>query len=728
MLGLDSLGVVVTTALAVAAGVALYRFIRRPASGGSTGQTTSLCETTHTVGSSGQSTSMTATEDIDVNRLVEFQAGRSGKGSQLEAPTLPATRTTNPYASDTESPVVGRPDSHMPTSDPPPRELNRDLSNAHDQTHDISSDEDSAVDDSSLSIIIDDITSTLSSVANNDALIPAVIDEQLREVVALEQTASNTDVSATSYDSPATSDDDLCALASVGLLTPSSDPVAIDFPVDRRSEESKSSSDAPPTIQPPPASSEAQDDELDIACEDPIDVNANDSDLLHDLDTVRRYRPAARTPRELRPASQRRPKDSDPRERALSIALRLSFRPGGICQFSLLAQRRSDFPYRINVRMLGRTEVFSTLQDDWYELRAPAELGELLRSGAIGVAVLPGNNILKWTLAQRDVYVLGVVPDFGGYVTVSRLVIGEEHVILCDSALRGSVADALAAAGCAAFSEVNSTDGIPDGWIAFRNVNPTKPVPALNDGGILDTLRPLADLEIALRHGIKVDRSDWLLGHGPTIILHGDVAAAGVVLIDGQPAAINDAGVCDAPGKGDIGEHTVWSASKFRSYRIVEGLQEWEAWPAHRPSNSVVCGAAVFPMSGSKGHERGLIVPSRDAVLIGARVGEIHHCLPDPRSRSSSNVVFPAFDPIWLIPRFPLRCDRAIPVIHTSTTLSTPNAQTPDGSVRRSLREWCRLILDAHHRRLVVEPSNATTEALWNAYEQVAHAHWRRLK
>jgi hypothetical protein len=459
---------------------------------------------------------------------------------------------------------------------------------------------------------------------------------------------------------------------------------------------------------------------------DVLDAN---EDGVETWGTPRRYRPA---PRLLRPdrAGTTRNRDSAAGSNSLQMAVRLSFRTGGICQFSLLAQRRSDLPERIEVRGRDRTELLRALQDDWYELKAPNDLSGLLRDGAAWTSTQPGKVAARWTLASRDIYVLGVLADFGGYVSTPRLTIGEDHVVLCVAGRQTDVSAALRAAGCAEARLIESGSGVPHGWIAFRNVKPSRWVPAANDGDVLETLRPLANIDIRLEGGIKVDRSAWLIDHPPTIRLIGDLASAGEVMIDGEPVLVASDGVCVSPRLGELGEHTIWSSSATRRYQVVQGMQEWEPWAAHRTPNASICGATVFPLAGSQPDSRQVLVPAGEFALIGAIPGTVLHCSRDVSSRSPVSVAFPRFDPVWIIPRYPLRCDRrtaCVRRIGTDLPSLMPNNTRPRIH-RASLWEWSSLILDAHRRKLISDPADVTTANLWAEYERAARSIWRRLK
>lgn len=470
---------------------------------------------------------------------------------------------------------------------------------------------------------------------------------------------------------------------------------------------------------------ESGDGESDL---DPAGGTDGDKRLTERTQTPRRYRPAPRLPRPERVGGARaRSKVSD---RALSTAIRLSFRPGYICQFSLLAERRQDLPEEVEVRARERTETFRALQDDWYELKAPDDLSGLLRDGAVWTTARSVGIPARWMLPHRDVYVLGVVADFGGYVTAPRLTVGEDHVVLCSTDRRGDVTTALAAAGCVDFRQVDANSGVPDGWIAFRSIRPSRSVPATNDGDILDTLRPLAAIEIALEGGIKLERSAWLVGHGPTIRIVGDLANAGEIQIDSQPALVAEDGTCVSPNQEELGEHIVWSSGATKRYLIIPGQADWKPWIAHRTSNASICGAAVFPATAAEKNFRQIVVPTGDFTLLGPRPGMVYHCARDASSRSAVAVTFPAFDPVWIVPRHPLRSDRrAAKVKRLGSDLTSPSLlRTRPKGRHDAIRQWATIILDAHRRKLILDPADVPTADLWKQYERAARSIWRRLK
>ena len=73
----------------------------------------------------------------------------------------------------------------------------------------------------------------------------------------------------------------------------------------------------------------------------------------------------------------------------------------------------------------------------------------------------------------------------------------------------------------------------PAGGCSERSV-PQRPVPLSSDADILNVLRPVPEIEIALEGGIRLAYNSWLLGHPPAIRIYGAPEHTESVLIDGK--------------------------------------------------------------------------------------------------------------------------------------------------------------------------------------------------
>ena len=95
--------------------------------------------------------------------------------------------------------------------------------------------------------------------------------------------------------------------------------------------------------------------------------------------------------------------------------------------------------------------------------------------------------------------------------------------------------------------------GVPKGWLLFKNVPVTTALPHDPADGIINILRPVHDVEIELRGGIRVQNLKWLHGHPPEIRLRGDRVTLEVV-IDQQTATCDEDGRLHRPRVGRTGE------------------------------------------------------------------------------------------------------------------------------------------------------------------------------
>ncbi len=99
----------------------------------------------------------------------------------------------------------------------------------------------------------------------------------------------------------------------------------------------------------------------------------------------------------------------------------------------------------------------------------------------------------KRVLGGRELYVLGAGNEFGmyGFVSIARLWRNVRHTVLAIASLREGVVAALQRAGCTVASVSDDTiPGVPAGWLLFREVVPTCPVPMENGPDSLNALCP----------------------------------------------------------------------------------------------------------------------------------------------------------------------------------------------------------------------------------------------
>ena len=456
-----------------------------------------------------------------------------------------------------------------------------------------------------------------------------------------------------------------------------------------------------------------------------------------------------RAPPHYRPPTGRPPSPPEPRQIQTTpahtaspradVAVRILFQHDGYCTVSLLAKRLPGLPEEVTVFSESGEVGLDALQDEWYQV-FPDNLADLLRTGFVWT----GRGInQEWVLsAGREVFVLAPGTAHRGFVSCPRLTLGRDHVVLCAATRLPAVEDALDEAGCSGWSQLGEDDGVPTGWRVLRNVRPRRPVPLDNDADVLNVLRPLPKIEIALEGGIRLFYNTWLLGYPPAIRVYGDPEHSETVLIDDQKAVGSDRNGYTAPGWDREGGHKIWCSSTKKSYSLVCCEANWAFWPAYSFSlrdtlgedcEFAFCGPLVRPAANdAQQDQRGtLLVPPGNPALLGARPGEIFFVHRRSDVRGAQCLGLPPFDPVWALPAQPLRCDKRNNRI---LLIGKPEAMPGDAGNRQpaedshDLEQWCRIILDASRKGLAVEPAPPATHQLWRSYKHLARRLWKRLR
>lgn len=467
--------------------------------------------------------------------------------------------------------------------------------------------------------------------------------------------------------------------------------------------------------------------------------------------TPRQYRPAVRAPGASRVATL----DSEERagrDRTLPIEVRLIFERAGFCRVSLLPRRAPGLPGEIAVSGSGDPPELIALQDEWYQDVVLPDAGALLRRGIEWEGFLSDKRIVRWSLSGREIYVLCRHGDLNGFVSTPRLILGEQHVVLCTVDRLQEVRRAIELTGSPDPAMLDGVSGMPPGWVGLRGVVPRTPVAPSPPGDILDALRPLADVEIVFEGGIRLERLTWLNGYPPRIRLRGDVGAIGKVVIDEREATLSLDGGYVVPGWDLQGQHQVWCASASRSYSIREGAEDWEAWDAYtwsmadfsadgERSRAAICGVLVLPPRAAPKDSRAVMVSASNPILLGAVPGQIQACEVRSDVRAETCTGFTWFDPVWAIPADALRCDKRVARVlligdpHPVAPQNLPQRAGTQKRLRRAGREdarrveaWCSAILTACRKGLRTEPHGADVAALWQEYKRHAKAIWRSLR
>lgn len=419
------------------------------------------------------------------------------------------------------------------------------------------------------------------------------------------------------------------------------------------------------------------------------------------------------------------------RDRALDIEVRVLFEHGGFCTITLLPKRTPALGEELLVSSSSGPLELTALQDEWYQDVRPDELGRLLRDGTEWSS---GGGGPRWVLSGREIYVLCPHNDLNGFVSTPRLILGEQHLVLCAVERLQDVLRAIEITGSPPPAVLDAANGMPPGWLGLRGIVPREPVAPSERQDILNALRPLVGVEIVLEGGIRLERLTWLSGYPPRIRVRGDVGAIGDIVIDGhRTAPIADGGYA-IPGWDLPGQHQVWCASASRSYSIREGAEDWDAWDAYtwsmgefsaggERSRAAICGVLVRPPNVAPTEHCTVLVPVSNPVLLGAVPGQIQACEVRSDLRAETCTGFPWFDPVWALPADALRCDK-----RTARTLLIGDARPvgPPHRLRRRdgalaqpqhagreqaklIKAWCCAILSAGRKGLQTERPELTS-------------------
>ena len=455
------------------------------------------------------------------------------------------------------------------------------------------------------------------------------------------------------------------------------------------------------------------------------------------------YRPPAGGPPRLQRRSPRRDtadndSGADVRARPSRIELRVIFQRGGWSIVSLVARRPPGFPDELTLSSRAGEVELLALEDDWYQDVVPDNLADILRSGCVWTHRDTGQ---EWRLSGRDVFALTPSSTHRGYMSCPRLALGRNHAVLCAATQLTAVEACLREGGCGGWTTFREEDGALAslaGWVVLRDVVPQRPVPLSDEADILNVLRPLPEVEIALEGGIRLAYTTWLLGHPPRIRMYGDPEHRGAVLIDGQEASRSEEGAYTAPGWDLAGEHHVWCSGTTQRFFLESGQSSWEYWPAYLfslPAGGTFefCGPLVRPATlDVSTRPYGVVqVPPGNPLLLGPCPGDVFLAHGRPELRGAQCLALPPFAPVWALPAQPLRCDK-----RTSRVLAVgePRAANTRGCDRQprtrgrghDVEWWCRLILDASRKGLAVEPACPVNRALWHSYKQFAREMRRR--
>ena len=441
------------------------------------------------------------------------------------------------------------------------------------------------------------------------------------------------------------------------------------------------------------------------------------------------YVPSIRTPKTTRPKSRQEPKKTvEQRSRPinLQVSVRVVFGRRNSVQVSLLPARGGNLREEIEVMGPSGEESWFACQDEWYGDLFPADISDSLANGTrwrCGSAT--------WTLSPRDIFVLAPNQTIYGFVSTTRLLLNEDHLILCKEGAKEIVCGELEKAGCDDF-DCRSGHGIPEGWALFSNVRPIVAVDHDESAGIRNVLRPLEDIDIYLEGGIRLSRKRWLHGHPPRIRIRGGRDENPAVSIDSRAASRNSDGSFETQSAFSLGQHVVFSGGVTVRYEIVEGQESWNPFEAFRYNMDfdhnrevTVCGPIVM------GDGEQNLVPTTNRCLLGAKPGQIYFCESPYGQSTKAMLAITKFPVVWALPINPYQCKKSDVF---AIAISTIEVSPLEGYLRRRLRmtdevfHWCNAILNSSRKGLRPDPNDRIIMKLWSEYVHAARQIRRSMK
>ena len=384
----------------------------------------------------------------------------------------------------------------------------------------------------------------------------------------------------------------------------------------------------------------------------------------------------------------------------------ISFLPGGLgMSVSVLLSRADGMPETLNVSADGDFFPLHAIDENLFEAICPSNDNHVAEGF---IAETEGDPVRRWVRSARDLHAFSQRPGVAGFVSVPRVLIGQENVVLCRSELVATVQQCASDTGSDPLLEVNGP-GIPDGWHCLRGIRPRHPADFADLDEVFLALNPHPDASIQLSGGVASERGRWVLGAPPAIRVLGVDPGPGELTIDGNPATETSDQGWTAPGWNTLGTHTVRLAGLSRKYEIEKIEEDWPSWNTSDGADFSVCGAKVAYPSGAQA----LAIVGGPYWLLGASADDLAFA---KRSIHGTSIAAPSFLPVWALQ--PLGSGRRSGAIALAHRIS-PRSPTSACS-RREILLWCQLLRGAG------APLGSTEESLWREYRNFARSLRRK--
>ena len=401
-----------------------------------------------------------------------------------------------------------------------------------------------------------------------------------------------------------------------------------------------------------------------------------------DASKIPRYRPRLRPPPPRTAAAS--PESSDPAPGTLEAMYLISFLPGGWgLSLSVLLGRVDEMPEHLNIRAAGGSFPLYAIDENLFEPIQPSN-ENLIAEGF--VAESEGYPVRRWVRSARDLHAFSQRPGVAGFASVPRVLIGQENVVICRSAVTETVRQCSSATGSDPLVEVGGP-GIPDGWHCFRGYWPRHPADFAGLDEVFLALNPHPDASIQLSGGIASARGTWVLGAPPVVHVLGAVPGPRELTIDGNPATESSEHGWISPGWDTLGTHTVRFGGLSRTYEIAGIEEDWPSWSTADEASYSVCGARVSAATGVQA----LALTGGPYWLIGASAGDLTLAR---RSNQGVSIAAPSFPPVWALP--PVGSGRRSSAIALAHKIAPRHPAAT--CTRNEIILWCQLVRAAVRR------------------------------